>query len=51
MDRAAIGLGSAFLRLGAELNCRRLFEASLDGFSEPALAKRQRESLAAVGLG
>ncbi len=50
MDRAAIGLGSAFLHLGAELNWRRLFEASLEGFSEEALAERQAQALAAAGL-
>jgi predicted unusual protein kinase regulating ubiquinone biosynthesis (AarF/ABC1/UbiB family) len=50
MDRAAIGLGSAFLHLGAEHNWRRLFEASLEGFSEEALAERQAAALAAVGL-
>jgi predicted unusual protein kinase regulating ubiquinone biosynthesis (AarF/ABC1/UbiB family) len=50
MDRAAIGLGSAFLHLGAEQNWRRLFEASLEGFSEDALAARQSAALAAVGL-
>jgi len=50
MDRAAIGLGAAFLHLGAELNWRALFEASLDGFSETALAKRQASALAAAGL-
>ncbi len=50
MDRAAIGLGAAFLHLGAELNWRALFEASLEGFSEEALAERQAEALAAAGL-
>lgn len=50
MDRAAIGLGAAFLRLGAEQNWRRLFEASLDGFSEEALAERQAAALAEAGL-
>jgi predicted unusual protein kinase regulating ubiquinone biosynthesis (AarF/ABC1/UbiB family) len=50
MDRAAIGLGSAFLHLGAEHNWRRLFEASLEGFSEDALASRQAAALAAAGL-
>jgi predicted unusual protein kinase regulating ubiquinone biosynthesis (AarF/ABC1/UbiB family) len=50
MDRAAIGLGAAFLHLGAEHNWRRLFEASLEGFSEAALAQRQAEALAAAGL-
>jgi predicted unusual protein kinase regulating ubiquinone biosynthesis (AarF/ABC1/UbiB family) len=50
MERAAIGLGSAFLRLGAELNWRRHFEATLEGFSADALAARQGAALAAVGL-
>jgi hypothetical protein len=50
MDRAAIGLGSAFLRLGAEMNWRRAFEETLEGFSETALAERQAAALAAVGL-
>jgi predicted unusual protein kinase regulating ubiquinone biosynthesis (AarF/ABC1/UbiB family) len=50
MDRAAIGLGAAFLHLGAELNWRALFEASLEGFEEGALATRQAAALAAVGL-
>ena len=51
MDRAAIGLGSAFLHLGAELNWHALFEASLQGFSQKTLAERQAGALAAVGLG
>jgi predicted unusual protein kinase regulating ubiquinone biosynthesis (AarF/ABC1/UbiB family) len=50
MDRAAIGLGSAFLHLGAELNWRRLFEASLEGFSEAAVTRRQTQALAEAGL-
>ena len=50
MDRAAIGLGSAFLHLGAEHNWRRLFEASLESFSEAALAARQSAALAVAGL-
>lgn len=50
MDRAAIGLGAAFLHLGARHNWRALFEASLEGFSEEAVAERQRAALAAVGL-
>ena len=51
MDRAAIGLGSAFLHLEAEMNWRKLFEASVAGFSEAALAERQAKALAEVGLG
>jgi predicted unusual protein kinase regulating ubiquinone biosynthesis (AarF/ABC1/UbiB family) len=50
MDRAAIGLGAAFLRLGAELNWRQLFEQSLEGFSVEVLARRQAGALKAVGL-
>jgi len=50
MDRAAIGLGSAFLHLGARHNWRALFEASLEGFSEEALAARQAAALTAAGL-
>ena len=50
MDRAAIGLGSAFLHLEAEMNWRALFQASVDGFSEAALAQRQAQALAEVGL-
>ncbi|MFI4936207.1 MAG: ABC1 kinase family protein [Caulobacterales bacterium] len=50
MDRAAIGLGSAFLRLGAALNWRAIFEASLEGFSEAGLVERQAAALGAVGL-
>ena len=50
MDRAAIGLGAAFLHLGAEMNWRGLFEASLEGFSEGAVASRQAAALAEAGL-
>jgi len=50
MDRAALGLGSAFLHLGAELNWRALFEASLEGFSEETLVIRQAAALKAAGL-
>jgi predicted unusual protein kinase regulating ubiquinone biosynthesis (AarF/ABC1/UbiB family) len=50
MERAAIGLGAAFLRLGAALNWRRMFEASLEGFSVDVLSRRQAEALTAVDL-
>lgn len=50
MDRAAIGLGAAYLRLGAELNFHRLFEDSLEGFSEARLRADQAEALHAAGL-
>jgi predicted unusual protein kinase regulating ubiquinone biosynthesis (AarF/ABC1/UbiB family) len=50
MDRAAIGLGAAFLHLRAELNFGAMFAASVEGFSPESLAKRQREAVSAVGL-
>jgi predicted unusual protein kinase regulating ubiquinone biosynthesis (AarF/ABC1/UbiB family) len=50
MDRAAIGLGSAFLHLGAEQNWRRLFENSLEGFNEDVLKARQARALRDVRL-
>jgi predicted unusual protein kinase regulating ubiquinone biosynthesis (AarF/ABC1/UbiB family) len=50
MDRAAIGLGAAYLRLGAELNFYRLFNESLEGFDLDEVAARQTEVLQAVGL-
>ena len=42
MDRAAIGLGGALIRLGARLNFHKLFEAEIAEFDRAALAKRQR---------
>jgi len=50
LDRAAIGLGAAFLRLGAELNFHRLFEATIADFSPPAVGERQSAALAEAGL-
>jgi predicted unusual protein kinase regulating ubiquinone biosynthesis (AarF/ABC1/UbiB family) len=50
MDRAAIGLGAAFLHLRAELNYGAMFAESIADFSVDALAAKQSEALAAVGL-
>ena len=50
LDRAAIGLGAAFLRLGAELNFHRLFEETIGDFSSEAVGARQRAALAQAGL-
>ncbi len=50
MDRAAIGLGSVFLHLRAELNYFSLFNEAIAGFDEHALARRQAEALKSVGL-
>jgi predicted unusual protein kinase regulating ubiquinone biosynthesis (AarF/ABC1/UbiB family) len=51
MDRAAIGLGSVFTHLKAEINWHRLFHALIDDFDEAALARRQAAALAEAGLG
>ncbi|MDB5569948.1 MAG: hypothetical protein JWN93_1131 [Hyphomicrobiales bacterium] len=51
MDRAAIGLGGAFLHLDARLNFRRMFMDALgDGFDVDEMAARQREALERAGL-
>ena len=50
MDRAAIGLGSVFMRLRAEVNWHRLFHGLIDGFEVDALAIRQSAALEAAGL-
>jgi predicted unusual protein kinase regulating ubiquinone biosynthesis (AarF/ABC1/UbiB family) len=50
MDRAAIGLGSAFLHLDARLNFFQLFHQTLGKFSAAALGERQAGALAKAGL-
>jgi predicted unusual protein kinase regulating ubiquinone biosynthesis (AarF/ABC1/UbiB family) len=50
MDRAAIGLGSVFLHLRAELNFHRLFNEAIEKFSLDRLAQRQADALARAGL-
>ena len=50
MDRAAIGLGSVFLHLKAEVNWYRVFHELIDDFDETALAARQQAALAAAGV-
>ena len=51
MDRAAIGLGSVFLRLNAKVNWYRQFNQLIEGFDEAALARRQVQALRQAGLG
>ncbi len=46
MDRSAIGLGSVFLRLKAELNWSRMFHELIEGFDEARVAAAQAEALA-----
>lgn len=50
MDRAAVGLGSVFMHLKAQLNWHQLFEDLIKDFSAPILETRQRELLEKVGL-
>src|SRR5262249_53486284 len=50
MDRAAIGLGSVFLHLKAEVNWHRLFNSLIEGFDLGALEKRQTAALTAAGV-
>lgn len=50
MDRAAIGLGSVFLHLAAEINWYQLFMSLIEGFSVERVAERQARALASAGL-
>ncbi len=45
MDRAAIGLGSVFLHLDAEINWYRLFHELIEGFSLSSLNGNQKKAL------
>ena len=49
-DRAAVGLGSVFMHLGAEVNWHELFHDLIDDFSVEGLAERQEEVVLKVGL-
>lgn len=50
MDRAAIGLGGALIRLGARLNFHRLFEEEIANFDVDAVAARQRAAFSAAAV-
>ena len=50
MDRAAIGLGSVFMHLKAEVNWHSLFEGLIDKFDASVLERRQREAAQAAGI-
>lgn len=45
MDRAALGLGSAFIHLAAEVNWHQLFEEMIEGFDQVSLTANQRNLL------
>ena len=50
MDRAAIGLGSVFMHLRAEINWHRLFHDLIADFDADTLAARQSEAMNAADV-
>jgi predicted unusual protein kinase regulating ubiquinone biosynthesis (AarF/ABC1/UbiB family) len=50
MDRAALGLGSVFLHLKAEVNWHNLFNELIDGFDVKQLQKQQKQALSKFDL-
>ncbi len=50
MDRAAVGLGSVFMHLRAEVNWHRLFHDTIAGFDAKNLEKAQSAALKKAGL-
>ena len=45
MDRAAVGLGSVFMHLRAEVNWYRIFNSLIENFNQKKLNERQQKSL------
>jgi predicted unusual protein kinase regulating ubiquinone biosynthesis (AarF/ABC1/UbiB family) len=50
MDRSAIGLGAAFLRLNAKINWHDLFQELIADFDVAKIAERQKAALAEAGV-
>ena len=50
MDRAAVGLGSVFMHLKAEVNWHQLFHGMIDDFNLEDLQARQKKAIKQVGL-
>ncbi len=50
MDRSALGLGSVFTRLRAEVNWYKLFHELVEGFDTEAVAQRQTAALLEAGV-
>ena len=50
MDRAAVGLGSVFMHLKAEVNWHQLFHGLIADFDPATVAERQSAAMAKVGL-
>ena len=50
MDRAAVGLGSVFMHLKAEVNWHQLFHDMINDFTLEALQTRQTKAIEQIGL-
>jgi len=50
MDRAAVGLGSVFMHLKAEVNWHQLFHGLIDDFTLDSLERRQKSAVKQIGL-
>jgi predicted unusual protein kinase regulating ubiquinone biosynthesis (AarF/ABC1/UbiB family) len=50
MDRAAVGLGSVFTRLKAEMNWHRMFHELIQDFDVTAVERRQTDALNAADI-
>jgi predicted unusual protein kinase regulating ubiquinone biosynthesis (AarF/ABC1/UbiB family) len=50
MDRAAIGLGSVFTRLRAEMNWHQMFHELIQDFDASQVARNQADALSALDL-
>ena len=50
MDRAAIGMGSVFTHLKAEINWHRMLHELIDNFDEEKLMQRQKKTLSTFDI-
>ena len=50
MDRAAVGLGSVFMHLRAEVNWFRVFHDLIDNFDQKKLTEKQQNTLKLANL-
>ena len=50
MDRAAVGLGSGFMHLKAEVNWYRIFHELIEDFNSKKLMKNQQKALNLANL-
>ena len=50
MDRAALGLGSVFIHLGAEINWHNIFNELIADFDADSMQKRQKDALSKFDL-